>query len=335
MSATLAEIQQLLPGVKDKLIYRKNVVAVGIGYKRTSNKKTDELSFICSVDKKVSREKLSAIEIVPDSFDNVTTDVIATGPFYALQDPKGKFRPAPGGVSIGHQLVTAGTLGCLVSKGDKNYRYILSNNHVLANSNDANMGDPILQPGSYDGGSLADDQIGILNNFIPIEFDQTESSCGIANNITAFLNLFARLFGSTTRIEAVTPKLANNLVDCAIAEPLDQNDVQNMILNIGNITGIAEAGLNTPVKKMGRTSGFTTGVIEQIDVTSRVNYGTDRNATFVDQIMAGSMSQGGDSGSAVLNDENKLVGLLFAGSNTTTLINRIQNVFNQLQVTLP
>jgi len=335
MAATVTEIQQILPRIKNELIFRKNVVAVGIGYKRTSGKKTDELCIICSVDKKVSKEKLAANEMVPQSFDSVATDVIATGPFYALQDPKGKFRPAPGGVSIGHQLVTAGTLGCLVTKEDKNYRYILSNNHVLANSNDASIGDPILQPGTYDGGSFPDDQIGILSNFIPIEFDQTESSCGIANNIAAFLNMFARLFGSTTRVEAVTPKLANNLVDCAIAEPLDQNDVQNMILNIGNITGVAEAGLDTPVKKMGRTSGFTTGVIEQIDVTSRVSYGTDKIATFVDQIMAGLMSQGGDSGSAVLNDENKLVGLLFAGSNTTTLINRIQNVFNQLQVTLP
>jgi hypothetical protein len=50
--------------------------------------------------------------------------------------------------------------------------------------------------------------------------------------------------------------------------------------------------------------------------------------------MAGAMSQGGDSGSAVLADNNHLVGLLFAGSDTTTVINRIQNVFSALGVSV-
>jgi hypothetical protein len=46
------------------------------------------------------------------------------------------------------------------------------------------------------------------------------------------------------------------------------------------------------------------------------------------------MSQGGDSGSAVLDDERRLVGLLFAGSETTTVVNRIEHVFSALGVTL-
>ncbi len=50
--------------------------------------------------------------------------------------------------------MTAGTLGCLVKK-DHEY-YILSNNHVLANENEAYMGDPILQPDPYDGEDLED-----------------------------------------------------------------------------------------------------------------------------------------------------------------------------------
>ena len=88
------------------------------------------------------------------------------------------------------------------------------------------------------------------------------------------------------------------------------------------------------VKKSGRTTGFTTGTIQQIDVTSTVTHGSNKTATFVDQLMAGAMSAGGDSGSAVLNDQNELVGLLFAGSNSTTLFNRIQNVFQALQISL-
>ena len=46
------------------------------------------------------------------------------------------------------------------------------------------------------------------------------------------------------------------------------------------------------------------------------------------------MSQGGDSGSAVLDQNNHLVGLLFAGSDSSTIINRIENVFSVLGVSL-
>jgi hypothetical protein len=88
------------------------------------------------------------------------------------------------------------------------------------------------------------------------------------------------------------------------------------------------------IKKSGRTTGLTNGIIEQIDVTAQVSYGTNKTAIFTNQLLAGAMSQGGDSGSAVLDDNNNLVGLLFAGSDSTTIINRIENVFSLLDVTL-
>jgi S1-C subfamily serine protease len=86
------------------------------------------------------------------------------------------------------------------------------------------------------------------------------------------------------------------------------------------------------VKKSGRTTGLTHGIIEQVDVTVRVNFGAGKTALFRDQLLAGAMSQGGDSGSAVLNEKNELVGLLFAGSSNTTIFNRIQNVMELLDV---
>ena len=95
------------------------------------------------------------------------------------------------------------------------------------------------------------------------------------------------------------------------------------------------AALDMEVQKSGRTTEYTTGRIIQVDVTSRVSYGPNKVATFVDQLMAGAMSQGGDSGSAVLSTDKKLVGLLFAGSTSTTIINPIQYVFDKLDVTLP
>jgi hypothetical protein len=75
-------------------------------------------------------------------------------------------------------------------------------------------------------------------------------------------------------------------------------------------------------------------VIGQVDVTVDVEYGTGRTARFTDQLVAGPMSQGGDSGSAVLDNNNRLVGLLFAGSDQNTIINRIENVFSALDISL-
>ena len=88
------------------------------------------------------------------------------------------------------------------------------------------------------------------------------------------------------------------------------------------------------IQKSGRTTGLTTGEILQVDVTVNVQYGAGRIAQFTDQLLAGAMSQGGDSGSAVLDEQKRLTGLLFAGSDNTTIINRIENVFAALGVTL-
>lgn len=333
MAVNLDDIRKLLPEVHSELFGKPNVVATGIGYKVTAGKQTEEMSIICSVETKKKKEALTGREMIPPTIQGVPTDVNPTGLIRALQDPTGRFRPAPGGVSIGHYLITAGTLGCWVKKNDKHY--MLSNNHVLANSNEGSIGDSILQPGPYDGGTVANDQIGTLSEFVPIQFNETVNPCQFANGAAAFLNFLAKMIGSKSRMKSVRVQAATNLVDCAIAEPLNPNDMKNEILNIGNILGVENATLGMGLKKSGRTTGYTTGSVQQIDVTSQVSYGTNKVATFTDQLLAGAMSEGGDSGSAVLNDNNKIVGLLFAGSSTTTIINRIQNVFQALNVTLP
>jgi len=88
------------------------------------------------------------------------------------------------------------------------------------------------------------------------------------------------------------------------------------------------------IKKSGRATGLTTGEILQADVTLNVQYGAGRIARFSDQLLAGAMGQGGDSGSEILDNGNKLVGLLFAGSDNTTIINRIEIVFSGLGLSL-
>jgi hypothetical protein len=332
MANELGTVKDTLKRNRDQLLTRANVVATGVGYKITVGKKTSNLSIVCSVTHKVAESQLNSQDMVPKTLEGTPTDVVQTGIIHALQSPTDRIRPAPGGVSIGHKDITAGTLGCLVKKNDQ--IFILSNNHVLANSNQAEIGDPILQPGPYDGGSYPDDHIANLEEFVPVQFIGLDSDCPLAIATASFLNGIATLLGSHIRMKAINQQALDNLVDAAIARPLNPSDVSDEILEIGTIQGSAEAELGMTIKKSGRTTGLTTGVVEQVDVSVNVQYGEGKIALFTDQLMAGAMSQGGDSGSAVLDDTNRLVGLLFAGSDTTTVINRIENVFSLLGVSV-
>jgi hypothetical protein len=237
-------------------------------------------------------------------------------------------------VSIGHKDITAGTFGCLVK--DDQGTYILSNNHVLANSNAGGPGDAILQPGPYDGGSPATDTIAELVRFVPISFlvPEPPSDCSIGNGVATLANLFARAVGSRTRLKAVKMQLQENLVDAAMARPPKVGDLRSDILEIGTIAGLRSGELGMAIRKSGRTTGLTSDTIQQVDVTADVSYGGTSVARFTDQLLAGPMSQGGDSGSAVVDAGANLVGLLFAGSQTTTIINRIEQVFSALQIHL-
>lgn len=312
------------------LMGRENVVATGIGYKTVGNVVTNELAIVVSVVQKRPSAQLAAAAMIPKTVGNMKTDVIETGRIIAFQDPKQKMRPARPGVSIGHFQITAGTFGCLVQRGTQ--VYILSNNHVLANSNNAQLGDPIYQPGKYDGGTSAD-QIATLEQFIRIGFPgdnppppSPQPGC---SPLAAVMKLFQIQPATTPQPQINEPD--NNTVDCAIAKPLSPDLVLPDILNIGVPTGVGSATLGTQLQKMGRTTGLTTGQITQVDVTVQVDYG-GKVATYHGQLMAGAMSQGGDSGSAVLDLNKRVVGLLFAGSDSTTIMNPIQLVLDALQV---
>lgn len=251
-----------------------------------------------------------------------------------MVDRTKKFRPAPGGISVGHYKVTAGTLGCWIKKNGQ--WMLLSNNHVAAAVNEGKKGDPILQPGSADGGTVLTDEIAKLYEFIPISLTET-SGCPFANAITSVTNFFARLFGRKTRLKAYVPGEPNK-VDCAIATPNRDEDVLNAILEddgaLAKIEGEAEPEIGMGVKKSGRTTGTTHGEVSQVDVALIVNMGGGRSALFVEQfiIEKEKMSAGGDSGSAILTENNKMVGLLFAGSEKVTACCGWSNVKEALKI---
>jgi hypothetical protein len=247
---------------------------------------------------------------IPERLEGFGVNVVVTGRILATDynDPTTGQRPAPNGFSIGHYAITAGTIGARVTDGT--HAYILSNNHVLANSNNGRAGDPIYQPGPYDGGTAAD-QIGTLADFQPI-------------NMSMF---------------------ATNTMDAAIAL-VDAGDVLGTTPTYAYGapgTTPAAATLDMAVKKFGRTTGLTHGTVSEVNATIEVCYIVFYNlclesAYFNGQIgiAPGTFSGGGDSGSLIVTDDasNSPVGLLFAGSSTRTFANPIAPVLARFGVTI-
>jgi len=330
------DVSQVKEAQKATILGKDNVVGVGVGYKVVGGQVTSDRCVQVLVNRKISRDGLSSDALVAREVDGVPTDVVQVGELRALVDRTGRFRPAPGGVSIGHYQISAGTLGAIVKDRATGVRLILSNNHVLANSNNAAPGDPIIQPGGADGGNVNDDLIAHLERFCEITFntDPGTGGCSFAASYVALGNFLATMVGSRYRVMAgQVNRQATNLADAAVARPVNDSDVLDEILEIGTPTGTTTGELGMAVRKSGRTTELTTGTINTIEATVSVNYGSGRVATFENQFVAGPMSQGGDSGSLVLaQDSLEAVGLLFAGSNQSTIFNPIQAVLDCLNV---
>lgn len=344
------------------LLSKSNVTSVGYGYKIKNGQITEEVCLVVGVSKKVVASQLKASDLIPSDIDGVSTDVIEVGHITIHKkknkvktktktktlsttqsfDPKQKMRPALSGISVGHPMVTAGTFGCVVRKNGM--KYILSNNHVISNANNASIGDPIYQPGQHDGGT-SNDRIGELSDFVRILFpgdnsndDKEEtggnSTCKFASLVASVANAFAQVLGRNHRLVAMNTQIPDNEVDAAIAKPDQEQDILEEIVQIGKPSGITEAVLGMDVQKYGRTTRYTQGKVLQLNATVQVDYGEGRIGQFTGQIITNNMSAGGDSGSVVLDMSNRLIGLLFAGSNAVTILNPIQKVFEKLKVSL-
>jgi len=329
-------VSQVKERFKETILRKPNVVGVGTGFKEVRGRRTTDLCVVALVRVKVPRAGLAEDALVPSRVEGIPTDVVEVGELRAEQARTDRWRPAPGGISIGHFKVTAGTLGTVVRDRAGGGRLILSNNHVLANSNQAIVGDPVLQPGAIDGGSPNSDTLARLERFVEIQFNQEPPTCGIAKLVAELLNGLARLVGSRHRLRVIQENpQAVNRVDAAVAMPVNPADLLPEILDIGEVQGSVAPTLGMAVRKSGRTTGFTTGQVNVIETTVTVNYGENRTARFEGQFVTTPMSQGGDSGSLLVDGETlRAVGLLFAGSAQATIYNPIQDVLEGLQIDL-
>jgi hypothetical protein len=291
-----------------------NVVGVGIGEKITKGRHTGILAIKLLVRRKYDKDRISPGELLPREIDGLPTDVEQVGTFRRIEavlapapmpDPKSHIRPAQPGCSIGFRdpnnaFVMAGTFGALVKRGET--RFILSNNHVLADENRLAVGSPIFQPGLLDGGDPATDQVAALSQFVPL-------AAG-----------------------------APNQVDCAIAE-IDPELASRDILFIGAPKGTEPAKRDMIVHKFGRTTSYTVGRVTSIDTDVSVEYETGvftfNNQMIIESVNQEPFSDAGDSGSAIVSRESqRVVGLLFAGSASHTIANHINDVLTALNVTL-
>jgi len=226
------------------------------------------------------------------------TDVRVVGLVRAATASAASGQPGPGGrarrpvdrllrpgTSVAHPDVTAGTLGAFVRDQDGRV-LMISNNHVLADTDRARVGDPVLSPGPADGGRPDVDRVATLTSFERLSAD-------------------------------------GNVLDLAVAALDDVERVGGNTVPEGELSRVAQDLLDgLAVAKVGRTTGHTTGTITAVELDGvTVDYGRGDLFTFDDCIEvegdAGAFSEGGDSGSIVYGREAvQAAGLLFAGSTT-------------------
>ncbi len=117
----------------------------------------------------------------------------------------------------------------------------------------------------------------------------------------------------------------SELVDGALVFP--SVNTEETIKGIGAIKGVSTPEVGMSVKKYGMKTGLTYGTILATDYDTVLG-----GVEFVDQILISRFSESGDSGSLVLDNDNNAVGLHFAGSEDSSISNKISNVKNMFNI---
>ena len=288
------------------------IQGVGVGERITAGKQLSELVLKVYVAKKKPKSKVKNLvpsRVTIPEVGKLLTDVEEIGKV-EVESFTSRVRPAMPGCGVGHPKVTVGSFGCLVRrKGESKGLYILSNSHVLANEGIAKIGDVTLQPGRADGGRRPTDAIANLAAFVPFKF-----------TATGFPNLVDAAIARAKRPSLVTPV------------------VRLLGVKPAGMSKIVRRGMQ--VQKVGRTTDYTVGVVKDVNYRVALRYrrpdkpGRRARAGLRDQILCTRYTAGGDSGSVVLDMEKKVVGLHFAGSPSTSIFNRIEHVFDLLDLEL-
>lgn len=309
----------------------RNVHAVGIGSKIVDGKPTSQQCVRLYVVQKLAPSLLPPRDRLPESVDGIPTDIIETPPASAsaraprkralarvvasdrnvsaiaaaaaagvpapacTSQRQAQQRPVIAGISTAHHDVTAGTLGyfCRSTRqgDDPSQLCALSNNHIFANLNRAQVGDALYQAAPADGG-VAADQFAAFLRCVPLQLDGTSP----------------------------------NRIDGAIGNLLAGVNASLEVCSIGKIAGTTRAVENMAIRKHGRTTGYAEGLVTDELIDALVNMDPDNPnavALFQNQFRIEpspafpAIGKGGDSGSLVVKqDTAEAVGLYFANPPT-------------------
>ncbi len=316
------EIEEIITHKREierELLSREGVIGVDIGYKYKNGKRTRQVVIRVYVAQK--HTNLAKSHLIPKKIRGIKTDVIEAHPSFHVDD--NPYTPITGGISFGQSekfkflepdgtvalISEQGTLGAIVRDNLTEKPMFLTNHHVTkvmisqTEERSGKIGDIFDQPNlvGNDGKPFPNASIGKLSRF------------------------------------AINPT-----VDGAVIEYQSNRPFSEEIKDIGKIAGVAKATLGMKVRKRGRTTELTYGIIDGIDATTAIQ-GTEimfqhQMVIVPDTSKNTVFSNAGDSGSVVINEQNKVVGLLFAGvpavggTPQMTWANHIDNVLTQLNV---
>lgn len=210
----------------------------------------------------------------------------------------------------------SGTLGSLVERGGT--QYILSNTHVLARSDIATIGDPIIQPGLIDARC-------------------NKSQATTVANLSQFYNLET---GAAPKIDAAIAQVISGDVSTSgnieyLGATADANGIP--LPGAPHAGSGATAAINMAVAKSGRSTGLTCSTVFSTLTSTSVQYqkgcgtGATFSVTYANQVdvTGGSFGAEGDSGSLIVSESTAdPVALLYAGSDADTVGNPVSEVLS-------
>jgi hypothetical protein len=296
-------MEAMLPEARRQLERLPNVDHVLVGAKEINGVATEQPAFQVYVRVKPPPQELGPDEKIPETIGGFPTDVILIEETSLIEEDTDNYRPLCGGSQL-EQSSGTGTLGVIAlatagSLAPVGAPVIVTNNHVAPN-----IGGLVGQPTS-----------------------PCDSWCCHCCDVGKVVDT-----RSDTLVDVSIATLSNGVRFC------------HEILGRGVIRGWAPVSSLTPgdpVFKRGRTTRLTEGRFS--NATTPVTP-KGRNITLVNQIRITSavpgtpFALGGDSGSIVLDAQNRVVGLLFASTlpaGTPSFANRIDNVRSAMKIDFP
>jgi hypothetical protein len=315
MADVTPELEQAKARAEERLLALPGVTGVDIGFKEVGGERTGQLAIRVMVREKKPASDVPADEQIPQEIEGHPSDVIerrfelhSTGAYAAVDEtlPRvdaGAYSPLRGGVSIGPCRSIDGFVhaGTLGAIVVDN-----SSRRYLALSN--------FHVLAVNGAAAAGDTI-----VQPSRVDGGDCPDQVAGQL---------------RRHALTAAVDGAVMDLGQA-------ARPEVVEVGTVTGTGTVTLGQAVRKRGRTTRLTFGVIDSVSLTLNVDYGHDIGVrTLTGQIGVrpdparnAAFSGKGDSGAVLLNDAREIVGLLFAGDDTGYgVANPIAEVLSALDV---